>query len=83
MEDHNLPKEPGLYFATDFPLKANWELIVNVYGETPFLKCDMWNYLPPKINPVSCLYPNQLYYGPKIEMPERDPQAIPLKNTKE
>lgn len=41
MSEHNLPTEPGLYFATELSKKTNWSLIVKVYGKAPFLKCDL------------------------------------------
>jgi hypothetical protein len=70
MSKHNLPTEPGLYFATDFSKKTDWPIIVNVYGKVPFLKCDLWNYTIPGTSPFSCIYPDKLYYGPKINEPK-------------
>lgn len=76
MSEHNLPTEPGLYFATDLLKKTDWPLIVNIYGKAPFLKCDLWNYTISGASPFSCLSPDKLYYGPKIETPEGDQDIV-------
>ena len=75
--DHNLPTVPGLYWATDLPSNTRWEFIVEVSGKIPFFRCELLYYC--EYEPLSWMrkHPEKLYYGPKIEIPERDLQAIP------
>ena len=85
MSEHNLPTEPGLYWATDKADNCEWNLIVKLYGKPQpilslqtilfsktVLECNLWECLPTAEN-IRFHFPDKLYYGPKIEMPERDP----------
>ena len=76
MRDHNLPTKPGLYWATDLPCSTKWEFIIKVSGKAPLLMCKILDYR--EYEPLSYMHkcPEVLYYGPKIEMPERNLQAI-------
>jgi len=72
MSNRNLPTEPGLYWASKFPMLKEWELIARVWGQPPFLSVAVWNYLANRFNEIQS--PARLYYGDKIEIPKRDPR---------
>lgn len=76
MINHNLPTNPGLYWATDLPSSTKWEFIIEVSGKVPLLVCIPLYYREHEPLLDVRRYPEKLYYGPKIEMPERNPQAI-------
>ena len=76
MAGHNLPTETGLYWASELPMTEDWELIVKVQGQVPFLQCTIWEYLSSqKLKEVRKV--EKLYFGPRIIIPERDPRARP------
>ena len=76
MSNHNTPTEPGLYFASDLPMSEEWNLIVKIYGEKPFLKALIWYYTLPGMV-YSMRSQEKLYFGSKIQVPKRDPRARP------
>ena len=77
MSKHNLPTESGLYWASNQPMAEEWELLAKVYGQTPFMQCTVWEYLS-KQKLVGFYRVEKLYFGPRIDMPKRDPRARPL-----
>ena len=76
MTEPNLPTTQGLYWASELPMTEDWELIVKVQGQIPFLQCTIWEYLSSqKLKEVRKV--EKLYFGPRISIPERDPRARP------
>lgn len=73
---HNLPTGPGLYWATDLYGSTRWDFIIEVSGKAPLLICIPLYYREhePPSDVRRC--PEKLYYGPKIEIPERVPITI-------
>lgn len=70
MSNHNLPTEPGLYWASDLPVARDWELLIKVYGEVPFMKCIVWKYYTGQT--LTDYYKTErLFFGPKLEIPKR------------
>jgi len=76
MSKHNLPTEQGLYWASELPMTEDWELIVKIYGTSPFFRMLAWSYLKPGIEYLTT-QPEKIYFGPKISIPVRDPRARP------
>lgn len=77
MSKHNLPSKPGLYWASQYPMLEEWELIVKINGVNPFLNCEFWEYKL-TVHSRRLHFPEVLYFGPKIEIPARDPRARKL-----
>ena len=73
---HNLPIVPGLYWATDLYGSAEWDFIVEISGKAPLLRCTPLYYREHKPPSDVRKCPEKLYYGPKIEVPIRDPLRI-------
>lgn len=78
MSKHNLPAEPGLYWASEYSMLEEWELIAKVFGTSPFLQCGVWRYFNGTISEF--YHPSSLYFGPRITIPTRDPRARPLED---
>ena len=65
---NNVPTEAGLYFASSDNFKW-YNLIVEVYGDLPFFRVNIWDRYYNKLYADVVIYSiNQ--WGPKIEIPE-------------
>jgi hypothetical protein len=78
MSDKKLPQEPGFYWARS-NIRFEWyNLIVEVYGNSPFFKIRSWNRIS---NKLYLDYELSLYdiaeFGPKIEEPK-----VPIEDIK-
>lgn len=65
-----MPKEPGYYWAKESCFKW-WNLIIRVYGDSPYLRYDTWNIYRDKLIPDdrrSETFIGEI--GPKIEEPK-------------
>ena len=92
MSKYNIPKEPGLYWATDKADNCEWNLIVKLYSKPQpilspqtllfsrtVLECNLWECLP-TAGDIRFHFPDKLYYGPKVEIPGRDPEGSHCEN---
>ena len=72
--NRNIPNQEGLYLARERGADY-WNLIVEVYGASPFLRCrivgnrsGIFNSTNYKLN--DDIIPSRIYWGPKIEEPK-------------
>ena len=66
--NNNLPTESGLYFASSDNFKW-YNLIVEVYGDSPFFRINVWDRYKVESYADTVLY-NINQWGPKIEIPK-------------
>jgi len=73
------PSEPGFYWGFDIvahegkSFKSKYNLILEIYGESPFLRIRAWNRLN---NSIQDYHPSKIIFGPKIEEPVRVKKEI-------
>lgn len=69
-EEIKIPIEPGFYWAKSKEGYKWWNLILYVYGESPFLKVRAFDYADSDRIGFLVTDPESAIFGPRIDAPE-------------
>ena len=64
MEEKRTPTEPGLYLAKDRADRRWYNLLIFIYGTSPYLQWTVWDYDDNELSSVIDI--TFLYFGPKL-----------------